>query len=618
MTDACGRSGRFRFQRGRRRPLPILLLAMAAAGGAARLEAAIGASLEASPSSPAPVGTMIHWTAQVTGGSGDFWYRFRVREPGGGVRMIRDLGPISTLDWTSLEEGVYELELTVRDRISLELETVTSSFELVSRVGSAPAVSPTSHPLVFLFSSPGCDAGLARARFESEGVVQYTPYRPCAPGRSLNFYLAGLRPNATCRASLVVERGRVPTEGPAVTFATGDVSYGFPLPAVVQSAPAPGPERILLQSPLFLPPLATDLDGNLVWIGPPDLFILTRPDAGGTFFGIADSKTDPARDIVRKFDLVGMTVLETNAARVSEQLVAMGKRPITGFHHEARPIRGGRTVVLAGVEQILTGVQGPAPVDVLGDMVVVLDADMQVVWAWDSFDHLDASRRALLGQTCKVDPGCAPYYLAADANDWTHGNSVDEAPDGALLVSLRHQDWVLKIDYDDGAGNGDVIWRLGRDGDFTFDSADPYPWFSHQHDVSYVPGRRSTISLFDNGNVRETQNPGASSRGQVLELDETNRIARLAMNADLGVFSLALGSAQRLSDGHYHFDAGFVFDPQSVFGGVAYSVELASPSEVLSSIKLGAPVYRSFRVADLYGETASAERPRPRVVNFRN
>lgn len=533
--------------------------------------------------------------------------------------MIRDLGPLATLDWTSLEEGVYELELTVRDRVSLELETVTSSFELVSRVGADPAVNPTSHPLVFLFSSPGCDAGRARARFEStEGLVQYTPYKPCVPGRSLNFYLAGLRPNATYSASLVVEQGREPTEGRAVAFATGDVSYPFPLPEVVQSAPAPGPERLLLQSPLFLPPLATDLEGNLVWIGPPDLFILTRPEAGGTFLGIVESRTDPARDVVRKFDLVGMTVFETNAARVSEQLVAMGRRPISGFHHEARPIRGGRTVVLAGVEQILTGVQGPAPVNVLGDMIVVLDADLQVAWAWDAFDHLDASRRALLGQTCKVDPGCAPYYLAADANDWTHGNSVDEAPDGALLVSLRHQDWVLKIDYGDGAGNGDVIWRLGKDGDFTFDSTDPYPWFSHQHDVSYEPGSRSTISLFDNGNLRKTQSPGATSRGQVLELDEPNRVARLAMNAGLGVFSLALGSAQRLADGHYHFDAGFVLDPQSVFGGVAYSIEIASPADVLSSIKLGAPVYRSFRVADLYGGIEAAERPRPRVVDFRN
>ena len=74
-------------------------------------------------------------------------------------------------------------------------------------------------------------------------------------------------------------------------------------------------------------------------------------------------------------------------------------------------------------------------------------------------------------------PGCATHYLAADANDWTHGNAVVETPDGALLYSCRHQDWLIKIDYANGVGSGDVIWRLGKEGDFTYDSTDPYPWF---------------------------------------------------------------------------------------------------------------------------------------------
>ena len=67
-----------------------------------------------------------------------------------------------------------------------------------------------------------------------------------------------------------------------------------------------------------------------------------------------------------------MTLLETNAARVNEQLLAMGKRQITAFHHEARPLEW-RLAVLGDVEQILTDVQGPGPVDVVGDMIVVLD-----------------------------------------------------------------------------------------------------------------------------------------------------------------------------------------------------------------------------------------------------
>ena len=602
-----------RIRRGR--CVSILVLGVAAVGVAARVDAAIGVSLEASPAAEAPVGTMVRWKGQVTGGSADLWYRFRVREGQGRLRMVRDFGPLGTLDWTSLEEGTAEIELTVRDRVSLETAITVSSFRFATRVAGPPVVNPTSHPLVFLFSSPGCDVGRASVRFESAGgLVQHTPDKPCVPGLSLNFYLAGLAPHESYTASLVVDRLRDQTVGPVVTFATGGTPFGLS-PEVLQSA-APAPrDGFLLQTPLRLAPFATDLDGNLVWYGPSDITYMTRPEEGGTFFAVVESSTDPARDLFRKFDLVGMTVLETNAARASEQLVAMGKRPITGFHHEVRTISGGRILVLAGVEQILTDVQGPGPVDVVGDMIVVFDADLRVIWSWDAFDHLDASRQAVLGEECTI--GCTPFYLAATANDWTHSNSVAETPDGALLLSIRHQDWVLKIDYAGGAGSGDVIWRLGKDGDFTFDSTDPYPWFSHQHDAEYEAGAPSTISVFDNGNTRVAAGAGTTSRGQVIELDEANRIARFALNADLGIFSFALGSAQGLAGGDYLFGAGYEPDSQVPSGGVGYALEVDGAGKLLSSMKLEVPVYRSFRVQDLYGATGGPVRAGTRVVDFR-
>ena len=214
-------------------------------------------------------------------------------------------------------------------------------------------------------------------------------------------------------------------------------------------------------------------------------------------------------------------------------------------------------------------------------------------------------------------PGCATHYLAADANDWTHGNAVVETPDGDLLYSSRHQDWLIKIDYANGTGSGDVIWRLGKDGDFTIDSTDPYPWFSHQHDASYEPGSSSTITLLDNGNTRYALDPAATSRGQAIELDEENRVARLVLNADLGVFSSALGSAQRLQDGSYHFDVGFVFDPDGLLGAAAFAIQVDPLGGILSSIKLLNPVYRSFRVTNLYGSEDAPAPDGSRTVGFR-
>jgi hypothetical protein len=76
-------------------------------------------------------------------------------------------------------------------------------------------------------------------------------------------------------------------------------------------------------------------------------------------------------------------------------------------------------------------------------MLMVLDDDLQVVWTWDAFDHLDQSRAPILGELC--GPGPCPLIGAVD---WLHDNTVSWSPaDGNLLISVRAQDWVIKIDY---------------------------------------------------------------------------------------------------------------------------------------------------------------------------
>jgi len=61
-------------------------------------------------------------------------------------------------------------------------------------------------------------------------------------------------------------------------------------------------------------------------------------------------------------------------------------------------------------------------------------------------------------QNERCTPGvCPPLYLASQANDWMHGNSVSRTPDGNLLLSIRNQDWVVLIDYQDGKGSGQVM-----------------------------------------------------------------------------------------------------------------------------------------------------------------
>ena len=101
-------------------------------------------------------------------------------------------------------------------------------------------------------------------------------------------------------------------------------------------------------------------------------------------------------------------------------------------------------------------------------------------------------------------------------------------PDGHLLYSARHQDWLIKIDYANGSGSGQVIWRLGKDGDFGVRSDDPLPWFSHQHDANYELGETSTGCSFSTTEIRDGSRTGTiHSRGQVYEVDEANRLVTL-------------------------------------------------------------------------------------------
>ena len=303
-----------------------------------------------------------------------------------------------------------------------------------------------------------------------------------------------------------------------------------------------------------------------------------------------------AQQAVRKFDLTGMTLLETNASRVNEQLTGMGKRKISAFHHEARPLSNGRVAVLGNVEQILTDVQGPGPVDVMGDMIVVLDRDLNVVWTWDTFDNLDANRRAVLGETCP-NAGCPLTPSAATANDWTHGNAIQQTADGNLLYSTRHQDWLIKIAYENGNGDGHIIWRMGNEGDFTINSTDPYPWFTHQHDGNFELGDPFKLLVFDDGNTRITAMNGGNSRGQVFQIDEQNHVATPLLNADLGVYSEAVGSAQVLRNGNFHFDAGFVQENNTID---SYSFEVSPSGQILYNAHQNAILYRSFRMTDMY------------------
>jgi arylsulfate sulfotransferase len=554
-----------------------------------------------SPDSEINVGTVVHFSAAPDDNpGGTIWYRYRVRTAGGTYQTIRDYGPLTDLDWATVDEGSYEIEVSARSLDSGDVTVTTVGYAVAAVInGDQAAITPTASPLVFLYSAPSCPVG-QQMRIEyrvPHEAIQTTPAKPCADGVTMNFYIAGLRGQTAYVARHVIDTGTQSLVSAPLSFQTGPVPGGFFSSDVLTPNTGTVVQPVLLNAAMGAP-VATDLNGNVTWFGPSDLSYVTRPESGGVFWGVAEYyNEDPSQQIVRKFDLAGITLKETNAARVNEQLKLMGRRQITSFHHEARSLPSGNILVLADVEQLLTNVQGPGAVDVIGDMIIVLDSDLNVVWTWDTFDHLDVTRKAVLGETCQGAGACPVWLLAGTANDWTHGNAVQLTADGNLLYSTRHQDWLIKVAYGNGTGDGHIIWKMGKDGDFQISSSDSYPWFSHQHDGNFTPSDPTLLTVFDDGNTRVATLGSGNSRGQVYRIDEQAMTATPVINADLGVYSIAVGSAEQLTNGDYHFDAGYVPTQTS---GNAYSIEVNPSGKIVYSTIANAILYRTFRLSSIY------------------
>ncbi len=595
-----------------------------------RLSAAIQLNMTPSPAPPQPVGTVVTW--QVTASdtdAGTLSYRFSVGLTSTTMLIRRDFSLSNSWNWAPTSgEGLYHVTVTVRNNSTQHIAQTTMIYWATSRVvNGVPAVSNTANPLVALYSAPPCPSGsLVRVRFKRSGALSsdVTNFKGCGP-RSANFYIAGMRGNSTYTMNYEVVTGGLVTPGPTpLQFQTGAPVGTFPTMQIlhpIDNKTSIGTDVVLHAYTGPPPPAAHDLQGNLIWYASlPGGALVTRPVNGGTMLGISSglggNPSVQAAQLLREFDLAGNIIAETNVTRVSEQLAQIGQDPISAFHHEVLRLPNGNTVAFGAVERLFpAGTQGVAlgPVDILGDLVVVLDPNLQLVWAWNSFDHdgggtqLDINRPALLGEICNFNntiPGCPPLFLAGQtpsntANDWLHGNAISYiASEGNLLLSFRHQDWVVKVDYRDGAGTGNILWRLGQGGEFQLSGAtDPYPWFSHQHDPGFEAD--GTLSLFDNGNTRAALNVGLTenSRGQIWSLDQTNMLATPVLNADLGVFSFAVGRAQKLPNGNSSFGAGFVGNPPNATSQTMEVTPAGTLDYIMSST---AASYRDFRLFNLY------------------
>jgi arylsulfate sulfotransferase len=614
------------------------LIAGCAALSATAMATPIVAVPATSLNPPQPLGTTITITASATDTDpGVISYRFEIGAAGSAnLGMGRDYSVDPTFVFTPVEhEGKYQFVVTARNNSTGNTGTSKySPFAFTSLVtGATPVITPTVHPLVALFSSPPCSAGglYMRVSILRSGAASpsYTNWKPCTAGLNLNFVVAGMRATSLYYLNSQTWNGSTVTSGTALRFTTGTPRITFPEISVTTpfTSEDSSVEHFMLMAYAAGFPMAVDLSASPVWyyVDPSGVTpLVTRPVSGGEILMIAygansAGTTTNLQQILREIDLEGNIIRETNATRVSEQLVAMsgiasscqigGTECLGGaFTHEAVQLPNGHTLTMLDEEKIFTdGTQGSSPanpVDIIGDIIVDLDTNWQVAWYWRAFDYLNANRAAILGETCTPGQiGCPPVLLTAGvAQDWLHGNALYyTSADGSILYSMRHQDWIVKIDYGNGTGTNNILWTLGLGGDFTINSTDPYPWFSHQHDPGFVQNGTTVMAMFDNGNTRVAPPPlglgSGDSRGYVLNVDQTNMVVTPTLLADLGFFSQALGSAELLSNGDYHFEAGD--GPTSPPYSDAIEV---FPNATLGFTMLTSnnPCYRNFRMASLY------------------
>ena len=343
----------------------------------------------------------------------------------------------------------------------------------------------------------------------------------------------------------------------------------------------------------------TDLQGNVIWTydqGNTTLYanpIKLLPN--GHFLMLLNTLGggDGANSVMREVDLAGQTVWEMTAADLNAALAAAPcagcNTTVVGAHHDFAILPNGHLIVIVSQKQTISSVV------VTGDLLIDLDENRKPVWIWSEFDHLDTSRQ--------------PYLFP----DWTHTNAVIYSPDdGNLIISIRHQNWLVKINYGDGAGNGDVVWRLGYQGDFTLvGGTDPQDWFYAQHGPSFVGTKTAgafSLVLFDNGDDRGVASgplcgapgqPACYSTVPIFDIDETAKTATLTWNPTTPEYSFFGGNAEVLANGNVEYDESA--SQSSPIGASIYEVTQTTPPATVWKLQItGQYAYRGMRIPSLY------------------
>lgn len=500
---------------------------------------------------------------------------------------------------TGTQETILDMGMSSADqRIAIK----GTGVQLASGQG---IVSGTGNPLVALYTYAPEVSGNVSIEFGLDtNYRQKTLAQTAQAGTPVSILVAGMRANSIYHMRATVAESSSGTSADSDhTFVTANfpadtlpaltvTTNGTPQPGIELMNPAEGLNHTYLQA------YAVDLQGNLIWgYDYPDRQSDTQIQSykqlpnGDMLVVLSDNSGVSA---LREINLAGVPVRQITLDQLNTALARAGYSiTLADLHHDVIVTPNGHWLVLSNAIKSYTGLPGTSGItNVLGDLVVDLDPNLNPVWVWSEFDHLDINR--------------AP----AGYPDWTHSNAILYSPsDGNLLVSSRSQSWIMKIDYRNGAGTGNLLWRLGYQGDFTLvNGTEPRDWFYGQHQPSFVGATSSgafSITMMDDGFTRQLS-PGDVCSGSscystvpILSVDEGAMTATITWRDAFpsAMYSVWGGGTTALANGDLEFDLCAEPNTTSEVDEVTVT---STPTTVWSLKTTAQNLYRANRMPSLY------------------
>ncbi len=465
-------------------------------------------------------------------------------------------------------------------------------------------VSATANPQVATYSIAPGRPGEVSVQFGPDtnyGLATWT--QSSTDGEAVSLFVAGMKADTQYHMKAIVQFGDgtqfVDTDHVFTTSAVTP-SQAPPITATTTAGMTPqGGVELLDLVTGTARPTVTDLSGNVLWTytggpngpAPNPIKLLSN---GHFLINFSDGSADGQNSVIQEVDLTGKLIWQMTAANLNKALAAATcagcNITVVGTHHDFVELPNGHLVVIAATQQVISGTT------VTGDVLIDLDTNHNPVWLWNEFDHLDTNRR--------------PYLWP----DWTHTNAILYSPaDGNLIISIRHQNWLVKVDYANGAGAGDIIWHLGYQGDFALvGGTDPTDWFYAQHGPSFITANTTGqfgLALFDNGDDRVFPSdvtcgtsgapPCLYSTVPLLQIDEASMTATLTFNPTTPTYSFFGGNAAVLANGNVEYceAAG---GPTGTSGTI-YEVTQDSTVQTVWQLQVsGVYAYRGQRIPSLY------------------